>query len=368
MPPNLETQGKLDLKKSQSLTPLRAVDQAHKELNQMYLLLEDPTAIADAHSALAKTLRQGFPKEIVRDIGYPGGTSRGAVVQTDGAYWFFTADHDRSNRPNPKQWNWFGRVKDGGFLHISVEINTPYSGRNDRIAGFFAKNVETGNVYLFHSGRIGGGKKGIGKFEFLAETNLPLEPVADSNGDIREGILVMPVSGPDAHVGAVSFINTVADFKTFVTAGGAESTQFKLKVNAYRDYYDEASGRRKGKRSGLIDYVSRHGDIVRELFEWRKARLGEHDGRLVKNVLVDLAVEQGGRLTEVYEVKTSTSRTDLYAAIGQLMVHGGGDGCAGFIVYPDALPVPSDIVSAFSRLGIQPLTVRVSKSKVRVVG
>jgi hypothetical protein len=51
-------------------------------------------------------------------------------------------------------------------LTITCEINPPTKGINRRCAGIFLKN-SLGQIYIAHSGKIGGGRKGIGKSGFF---------------------------------------------------------------------------------------------------------------------------------------------------------------------------------------------------------
>lgn len=54
----------------------------------------------------------------------------------------------------------------------------------------------------------------------------------------------------------------------------------------------------------------------------------------VKNVLIDMGVAVGRELIEVFAVKTSTARPDVYSVIGQLLVSGTADECRRVIVLP----------------------------------
>lgn len=66
----------------------------------------------------------------------------------------------------PWQSHWFGVPGQGKRVRIGVEINTPLSGRNDRLAGLFARGTASGVVYLMRSGQVGGGRlgrPGVGK-------------------------------------------------------------------------------------------------------------------------------------------------------------------------------------------------------------
>lgn len=333
----------------------------------MFSLIESKEEIAKAQRKLEATLRREFRRSVVKNIGYPGGTNFNAKVSTDNHYWFWSSDYNDSDVPNPRRLNWFGLFRDDADLQISVEINTAYEGRNDQVAGFFARDNETGSVYLLHSGRVGGGKKGVGKAAFLAWSDQRLIDVVDSSGGVREGVLVMPIEGKAASRAAKRYIDTIASFKQAVRAGKTDTPEFQRKKRELEDFYAEGRGRRKGRRSGKIDYLSRHGDVVDALHAWRSSSALPNHGRLVKNVLIDIGVAVGRELVEVFEVKTSTSRSDVYAAIGQLMVHGAANDCRRVIVLPHKESIATDLKNALDRLGIELLNFKLDEEKAIIV-
>jgi len=333
----------------------------------VFSLLESKDEIAKAQRKLETSIRRDFNKRATKNIGYPGGTNFGAKVYTDDHYWFWSEDYNDTDEANPRRLNWFGLFREDADLQISVEINTPYEGRNDRVAGFFARDNDTGSTYLLHSGRVGGGRKGVGKRTFLAWSDQRLIDVVSSSGGMRDGVLVMPIEGTAATRSAVRYIDTIARFKQAVRAGETNSREFQRKQKVFDDFYSEPRGRRKGKRSGEIDYLSRHGDIVDALYAWRNSRALPKGCRLVKNALIDLGVAVGRELVEVYEVKTTTARSDVYSAIGQLMVHGNAPDCRRVIVLPQMGPIAADLADALKRLGIQLLEFKVDKVKATIV-
>jgi hypothetical protein len=103
----------------------------------MYSLLESKVEIASAHRKLEAAIRHSFKGKATTNIGYPGGTERDAKVITDGSHWFWSADHQPGQTPNPRRLNWFGLMPQAGGtgVEISVEINTPYEGKNNQIGG-----------------------------------------------------------------------------------------------------------------------------------------------------------------------------------------------------------------------------------------
>lgn len=106
----------------------------------MFSLIESKEEIAKAQRKLEAAIRRDFKTKAVKNIGYPGGTTFDAKVFTDGSYWYWSSDHDGEDIPNPRRLNWFGLFRGDADLQISVEINTAYEGRNDQVAGFFARD------------------------------------------------------------------------------------------------------------------------------------------------------------------------------------------------------------------------------------
>ncbi|MDI1279256.1 hypothetical protein [Methylobacter sp.] len=333
----------------------------------MFSLIESKEEIAKAQHKLEAAIRRDFKTKAVKNIGYPGGTTFDAKVVTDGSYWYWSSDYDVKDIPNPRRLNWFGLFRDDADLQISVEINTAYEGRNDQVAGFFARDNDTGSIYLLHSGRVGGGTKGVGKAAFLAWSNQRPIDVVDSYGGIREGVLVMPIEGVAASRSAVRYIDVIASFKQAVRAGDLNSPEFQSKKKELDDFFSESRGRRKGKRSGEIDYLSRHGEVVDALYSWRNSSQLPKGGRLVKNVLIDMGVAVANELVEVFEVKTSTARSDVYTAIGQLMVHGTSDECRRVIVLPKSELLASDLKEALERLNIELLKFKLDEKAATIV-
>lgn len=64
-------------------------------------------------------------------------------------------------------WNCFGIADPGkdSMLSITVEINPPHQGEDRRTAGVFLRGEE-GRFHVGHSGKVGGGRPGIGQRRF----------------------------------------------------------------------------------------------------------------------------------------------------------------------------------------------------------
>lgn len=332
----------------------------------MFILIEDRAEIRRAQSQLEATLRREFSIKEVRDIGWQGGRRPAAKLHSNGEYWYWSQDH--KNTSNPRRLNWFGRIYEGPGVAIAVEINIPYEGRNDSVAGFFAKHASSGQIYLFHSGRVGGGAKGVKKDAFVAWSDLQTHPVYARDGSQKEGLLVMPIAARGAALAAVAYVEAIIDFKAAVREGRTETTTAKEKEHQYRAYFDESFGRRKGRASARdIDYVSRHGEVVKSLSEWRQRKGLARNQQIVKSVLLDLGVSRGTELVEAYEVKTSTMRGDIYTGIGQLTVHAKRVDCLRTLVLPADESLATDLIAALKRNNIQLQRYRLTETGVTLL-
>lgn len=333
----------------------------------MFVFLESRQEIAAAQSKLERAIKRDFSRKSIKDIGYPGGQKTDAEVYTDGRYWFLSSDYRGRQIQNPRRLNWFGQFSENPSLSISVEINVAYEGRSDRSAGFFSRDNDTGAIYLMHSGRVGGGKKGVGKNAFCAWSDEPLVEVFDSTGGSRQGLIVMPIEGRAASKSAVRYVAMVDQFKRAVRVGEVDTAAFRAKQKKFEEFYAEGRGRRKGKRSSIIDYLSRHGEIVDALHAWRGATSMPRGGRVVKNVLIDMGVAVGEDLVEVFEVKTSAERSYIYAALGQLMVHGTAHDCRRVMILPNGDVMSPDLAEALARLKIEVVRFNLSQAGATII-
>jgi hypothetical protein len=336
----------------------------------MLQYLEEKADVSRSHKKLQATIRRTFAKAYVKDIGFPGGRVRKATVASDGTYWFWTADDRGADVTMKRRLNWFGVLSDHPGVAITVEINTTYEDRNDQTAGFFARDTKTGVTYFLHSGRVGGGAKGVGKTSFLtwaAREKRDLVEVVDSSGRIRTGLVVMPIEGRTAANSAVRYIELVRGFKKAVRDGEIESDEFQDQQRKFEDYFSEGRGRRTGKRSSDIDYISRHGEIVDALRDWRGTRLLPRKSRIVKDVFIDLGIARGNELIEIYEVKPRSDRSSVYSAVGQLLVHGRDNTCRKIIVLPHDEPLAVDLAEALRRLSIETIKFRLEMNSVAIL-
>lgn len=295
-------------------------------------------------------------------IGFPSGIIE-CPIFSNGSQKLWFASYKDNGAKIPRFWNGFGSYDpDSRNQTISVEINIPLEKNSGEVAGFFAEDTDTGEIFIMHSGKVGGGKKGVGKNAFLAWSRLKLSEVLIEDGGTRDAIIIAKIDQSDLANRIWKYTKKVSAFKVAVRAGLIESPAFKKSVEDYERYSKEFSGRKRGKNSTRFDYRSYHGDVVDALFN----EVSQRRGVVAFNSrLIDLYVKKKKKITEVYEVKTSVGRQALYTAIGQIMTHtpANNPDIRRVLVLPFEENVPEDINAAILALDIEVRRFKISLSK-----
>lgn len=331
----------------------------------MLIRLENKNEIAEAQRLLTSVFNKNMPKVAVHNITYPSGKRENCRVVTNGKYWFWHELYKPKDGRPARHFNWFGlHDENKKSLGITVEVNTYEEGLDRRLGGYFAKNPYTGQVYLMHSGGIGGGKEGQSKNAFLGSCIADIVFVTASDGKEEPAIIVMPLTGKMAMTPAFYYIDKVAAYKTSLRDKNFSSDSNAANLLKLMKFLSESAGRRKGKRSSEIDYFSRHGLIVDALKSWRESQGVSSEHHMANDKLIDLALVEGEKLIELYEVKTSSDTQNVYTAIGQLSVHCGDTNCERYIVLPEDNALANNLTSALSRLKIELLNFQFVGDKI----
>lgn len=329
----------------------------------MLRLVEDKREKERLQRRLRSALRTDWPNREKRTLVWRPSSIQ-LQIQHNGKYWF-AAQAPTSDQKIKRYWNSVGIYSKKGDLVIALEVNIPTLADSRSVSGFFAIDETTNVPILMHDGAVGGGRPGVGKSAFLRWSGAELVEVYNSQGDVRLGLIVARLEGGKCGEALGRFVQTVLDFKNAVAAGQGDTLLDDETRAEYKEYFDEHSGRKKAIRSQEIDYISRHGDVVRAL-KSRRAAAAAPGERTVKNVYIDLGVvDSNGDLIELYEVKTSLARQNLYAGIGQLIVH--SDGSRGsttrYLVVPGG-KIPRDVTRALRSHKIKVLRFALRKSGI----
>jgi hypothetical protein len=321
----------------------------------MLTLIGETKGKRAAQAVLESNLKNVLEPAGVHRIGFHGGNIDLPIYAAgEGKLWvgFGGSIGDAAER---RYWNAFGVYRpDRPTQSITVEINVPIDSNGARVAGFLAKDSASGHIFLMHSGKVGGGRPGIGKSAFLIWSMAKCIEVSDENGGFRTGIAVSVLRDPSLASRIWTFVRSVQSFKDEAARGALETPEFTHRVEEFERYSKEFSGKKQGTWGGSFEYVTYHGDIVQKLYEERAARLSP-DEKVFNSNLIDLYVTNDGVLSEVYEVKTGVGRQMLYTAIGQVLTHATNSQgkVVKYIVIPGDDSIPDDLKQAIAMLGIK---------------
>ena len=289
-----------------------------------------------------------------RDIGFQGGGVRDARLYCVSAASIWLVYRKLEQR----HWLSFGTLPlpSAGSLSIVLEINPPIDGLARRTAGLIAADG-AGTRYLCHTGRIGGGKKGVGQSEFVNWFDEERVPVTEPDG---RSTLAFPV----AAVEHARLVEQIAEY-----------------VHAVAEFKAEHPARTRGE-SRLFDEGSQESETDKHVPGHTGYRAG-CDHAIVRNRLADL-IEQAGRCTErdqqrdllvmegqtaeiEFEIKATCDLQSIYTAVGQLMLHSAQVPVKRRVaVLPD--PVKPAIIRAIRSLDIEVVTYKWTRAKIFFAG
>jgi len=136
--------------------------------NSLFELLIGKNEIENAETRLINIVTEHCNERIQAKLGYQGGYEDCLLYWCPQHSLYFYSKR-LLNKPIPRYWNALGlsekRPKKNQMLDIAVEINPPIEGLSKFVQGAFARD-DDGQIWLLHRGKIGGGKKGIGKHLF----------------------------------------------------------------------------------------------------------------------------------------------------------------------------------------------------------
>lgn len=312
--------------------------------------------------------RLSLPSKKKRKIGNRKGAEELPLsIHEDLGFWVFL-----SSEVDAQSWNPFGDLE-GAYqnpraaLPMVCQINFPHEGIDRRISGLFAKD-DRGRVYVTHSGRLGGGRKGIGKASFLDYIERKRSSVQWADIDWPRGqpsryIVIGNPAAVDFRKQIAEFVHLSAEYKESIVGGKAGKTAREKPTSARHgapaDFVDGiytrgfAGKRRAYSINRKIEVDTYHDYVVDALHGALSTALKDY--HIGKTQAVDLFVRKpppARLLVAVFEVKTAPSLSSVYSAIGQLTYH-GSEAPTRVMVLPDA---PAAMIKHIESLGMRVLS------------
>jgi hypothetical protein len=220
-----------------------------------------------------------------------------------------------------RYWCVFGTTDpaDAKNLSMTCQINPPTEGVIKSVAGMFAIG-QRGQVFLTHSGKVGGGRRGVGQTSFLDQFRGRdgMTDVQMPDGSLRLMIVVGRLDDPAFTKQVGHFVHEVERVKRLLTAAPVKAAG-KPKVPR-PSFSPEFAGKRQSyHHEGAVEADARHGLVVGEMARFLRERQISHGNDRNRDLYV---LDMRGRVTILFEAKTAVDSTSIYTAVGQLMLNG----------------------------------------------
>jgi hypothetical protein len=179
----------------------------------MLNVITDSKKIEDLQNQFKYKLKSAFDEKFIVKLGHKGRDFKDNVLWSNDLKLWVCFRGPRKSR----YWNGFGTEKPKNDSHLSItcEINFPVSGLDRRIQGVFLQQDELENYYIGHRGKIGGGRKGIGKKLFIEQYKGDLTFVND-NDVLFKIVLVGNMGIADFPIQIKEFVHEVKRIKNLV--------------------------------------------------------------------------------------------------------------------------------------------------------
>ena len=277
----------------------------------MLKVVADESAIRRYQRQFARSLKTAAVETIPVKLGHPGASEKAKVAWSESlGIWFFSRKIAGS-----RYWNGFGvgRPEGGDNVAITCEINFPFYGIDRRTGGAFAQD-RSGRTFVVHRGKLGGGRKGIGKSLFEKRYR-GVWKTMDDDGEETTVAVIGVLQSPRFARQIAQFVRKIARIKE---AAATPSPQAELSFEE-RYVREDLIGERYCEPKSETGAECDHGLIVRDLADVLKKcglRTGNDSHR-------DLLIpDQKDRIRAVFQILTETTLPDLHAGATQLLLNG----------------------------------------------
>ena len=281
-------------------------------------VIQDKSIIEKCHLRLEKLLNNYVTQKITTIVGHKGYSGETEVKYSKELdIWWDMGGFSEGNS-GVRYWNAFGtgKPKERQIQDIACEINYPLEGINKHVA---ANWVQEGKDYmLVHSGKIGGGRKGVGKIGFIENYSGSFQEV-DAPGLPKEVTVIGNLNDENLPYQIKNFVYEVRRVKNLLVGHSTKEPLTDPLEKIRHSFNEEFVGTKEYKnRKGKISATANHGIVVNNL-----RKIIEEKGILVANDQQrDLYIyNKMAKIETVFEIKTSLRSQSIFTAVGQLFVN-----------------------------------------------
>ena len=275
----------------------------------MLKVIADQKAIKKYAGQFNKMFKPFVNEQIKVKLGHQGAGFSAKVLWSDElGVWKFS-----QTIKEVRYWNAFGIGKPGtsSVLSIASEINFPWAQIDRKTGGAFAED-HWGNVFVIHRGKIGGGRKGVGKSLFEHNYRGVWSFMEDGDSISQVAVIGNLASGRFAPQ-AAQFVKKIEIMKL----SAAESAQTEMDF-AEISFREDLIGSEIPLPEDEIVSACDHDLVVSELaalLQRQKIKIGND----TESELFSVDTSEN-RISHIFEVVTDTKEKNIFAATGKLLL------------------------------------------------
>ena len=276
----------------------------------MLKIIQEEAAIRRCQRQFIRSFKPFVDEKIPVHLGHPGASTEAKVLWSGRlGIWLYSGKTQEG-----RHWNAFGigKPKIRAHIPITCEINFPACGIDRRIGGALAKDRK-GRIFVVHRGRIGGGKKGIGKSLFADHYRGVWEIMEDGEEETTVALIGV-LNSPRLVRQVAQYIHKIDKIKE---AASYRASQLEMKFETIT-FRETLIGERYCDLEKDKDSECDHGLVVKDLAECLRRR-----GMKVGNDgFHDLFIANDkGEMTAVFQIKTTYTPMSLHAGAAQLLLN-----------------------------------------------
>jgi len=280
----------------------------------MLKVIEDQPVIKKYVRQFVKGFKPFIDEEIKVKLGHQGASFPAKVLWSKKlGIWKFSR-----TIKGTRYWNAFGvgKPQESNLLSITAEINFPWAGIDRKTGGAFARDT-WGNIFVIHRGKIGGGKKGVGKSLFEHNYRGVWSFMEDGKAVTQVAIIGALTSHRFA-LQAAQFVKKIEKLKA--TAMTSAQTEINFSEITFRE--DLVGSVPHSVEDEIISACDRD-LVISELasqLQRQKLKIGNDTEREL--FVVD---PSKNRISHVFEVLNDTKEKNVLAAAAKLLLQTSAD-------------------------------------------
>jgi len=276
----------------------------------MLKIIQEEAAVRRYQRQFIRSFKLFVDEKIPVHLGHPGASTEAKVLWSGRLGIWLHSGKTQEGR----HWNAFGigKPKKNANISITCEINFPAGGIDRRIGGALARD-RNGRIFVVHRGRIGGGRKGVGKSLFADHYRGVWEVMEDGDEETTVA-LIGALNSPRLARQVAQYIHKIDAIKE---AASHRSSQLEMKFETIT-FRETLVGERYCELEKDKEAECDQGLVVKDLADClrrRRMKVG-NDG------LHDLFIaNDNGEMIAIFKVKTTSAPLGLHAGASQLLLN-----------------------------------------------